>query len=247
VDDYLSFLDGFPRQDVKQKLTNPVWHIHAGDPPAPERLPAAEGERAPQVSFALLLNLVAVANAETKDVLWGFLRRYAPGIGPQTHPRLDALVGYAIRYFRDFVKPAKRYRPADADERAALEALSERLGALSEGASAEDIQAAVYDVGRTVPRYHDFKAKTATPERPGVSNALFNALYEILLGEEKGPRFGSFVAIYGIAETRALIEKALSEALIREHQIFLAEHHRSFEPVAVPSSHDEGTALASRS
>ncbi|MCA0399994.1 MAG: lysine--tRNA ligase [Proteobacteria bacterium] len=224
VDDYLAFLDAFPRQDDKNRLGNPVWHIHAGTPPESEKI-AAAGANAPgtQVSFVLLLNLVAVANAEDKGVLWGFLKRYAPGASPETHPRLDALVGYAIRYFRDFVKPKKNYRAPDDVERKALEALAANLAALPENASAEAIQEAVYDVGRAEPRYQDFKAKGATPERPGVSNAWFNALYQVLLGEERGPRFGSFAAIYGIGNAIALIEDALAGRLIARHAAFLAE------------------------
>jgi lysyl-tRNA synthetase class 1 len=224
VDDYLTFLSAYQRQDDKGRLTNPVWHIHDGAPPVPETVvdEAGKAARSP-LTFALLLNLVAVANAETKEVLWGFIRRYAPGIGPDTHPRLDALVGYAIRYFKDFVKPAKTYRSADAEERAALEALSARLAELPADADAEAIQEVAYDVARAIPRYQDFKAKTATPGRPGVSNAWFNALYQILLGEERGPRFGSFAAVYGLAETRALIARALEGRLITEHEAFRTE------------------------
>jgi lysyl-tRNA synthetase, class I len=162
------------------------------------------------VSFALLLNLATVANAETKDVLWGFLKRYAPQVSPESHPELDRLLGYALRYYEDFVKPRKRYRLPDDTERHALQDLADALGRLPADASAEDIQGALYDVGRAVPRYQDFAAKGATAEKPGVSLAWFNAIYQILLGEEKGPRFGSFVALYGIDNTRDLIAKALS-------------------------------------
>jgi lysyl-tRNA synthetase class 1 len=222
VDEYLQFLDAFPRQDDKNRLGNPVWHIHGGNPPAPERF-GRDGENAPaeRVTFGLLLNLVAVANAEDKGVLWGFLKRYAPSASPETHPRLDALVGYAIRYFRDFVKPEKRYRAADEVESAAFASLEAKLAGLPVGASAEAIQEAAYDVARAVPRYQDFAAKGATPERPGVSNAWFSAIYQVLLGEERGPRFGSFAAIYGVAETRTLIRAALAGDLIAAHEAFL--------------------------
>jgi lysyl-tRNA synthetase class 1 len=223
ADEYLHFLEAYERQDARARLSNPVWHIHAGEPPAPEHIARSEGAAGPtQVGFALLLNLVAVANAEDKAVLWGFLQRHAPGISPQTHPRLDALVGYAVRYFKDFVKPAKQYRQPDDTEQRALEALSEGLAALPADASAHDIQTLIYDVARPIPRYQNPNAKGATPERPGVSNAWFNTLYELLLGEPQGPRFGSFVSIYGIENTRALIAKALSGALIAEHDAFLA-------------------------
>ncbi len=217
VDEYLGFLDAYGRQTWRERLGNPVWHIHSGTPPAPERLAPAEGEAGTPVSFAMLLNLATVANSEHPAVLWGFLRRYAPAVSRESHPRLDRLVGYAVRYFGDFVRPAKRYRAPDEVERNALLRLDAALGALPPGASAEEIQTMLYDVARPIPRYQDFKAKTATPERPGVSNDWFNMLYQVLLGEERGPRFGSFVALNGVAETQALIEKALGETLMKEH------------------------------
>lgn len=224
VDEYLSFLDAFDRQDEKNQLGNPVWHIHHATPPAAERV-AGANSGAEKVSFALLLNLVAVANAEEPGVLWGFLKRYAPGVSPQTHPRLDRLVGYAIRYFQDFVKPDKKYRLPDAVEQAALESLESRLSALPEHASPEMIQELVYDVARPIPRYQDLKAKGATPERPGVSNQWFGAIYQIVLGEERGPRFGSFAAIYGIINTIALLRKAREGKLVAEHAAFLASRN----------------------
>lgn len=223
VDEYLQFLSGYERQDWKQRLGNPVWHIHNGQPPQAEVLqhPGEGGRGVSSISFVMLLNLVAVANANTKDVLWGFLKRYAPEVSVVTHPRLDELIIYALAYYRDFVRPNKTYRAPDEVERAALETLGTMLENLPQGASAEDIQTALYDVARPIPRYQDLKAKGATPERPGVSNDWFNMLYQVLLGENRGPRFGSFAALYGVAETGELIKKALSGALVREHEAFL--------------------------
>jgi lysyl-tRNA synthetase class 1 len=209
VDDYLGFLAAYPRQEWRERLGNPVWHIHSGAPPAAETLEhGAEAQTI--VSFAMLLNLAAVANSDNPAVLWGFLRRYAPSATPETHPRLDKLVHYAVAYFRDFVAPKKRYRAADPIERGALEAVAAKLAALPPRTTAEEIQHALYDIARPIPRYQDLNAKGATPERPGVSNEFFAMLYAVLLGEERGPRFGSFVALYGIDETRALIAKALA-------------------------------------
>ena len=215
VDEYLGFLDAYPRQEWKERLGNPVWHVHAGAPPAPERLVHGENAETP-VSFSMLLNLAAVANSENPAVLWGFLRRYAPSVSPHTHPRLDRLVHYAVAYFRDFVAPKKRYRLADDVEAAALQALSVSLANLPADSSAEAIQHALYDLARPIPRYQDLNAKGATPERPGVSNDWFNMIYQVLLGEERGPRLGSFIALYGIAETRALIARALGGELVGE-------------------------------
>lgn len=200
VDDYLQFLGAYPGQDPKAQLDNPVWHIHAGTPPA----------QSSPISFALLRNLVAASNAENKDVLWGYIRRHMDDATPEKYPLLDTLAGYAVRYYRDFEFAKKSYRAPDDVERTALQALSDTLAAAPPSATAEQLQGIVYDVGRSIPRYQDLNAKGATPERPGVSNAWFAAIYEVLLGESKGPRFGSFIALYGIDETRALIAKALA-------------------------------------
>jgi lysyl-tRNA synthetase class 1 len=215
VDDYETFLAKFPEQEQKQQLANPVWHIHSGNPPEAERIGGGAS-----LSFSMLLNLVAVANSEEKAVLWGFIRRYAPEASPQTHPRLDELVGYAGRYYRDFVRPAKTYRAPDDAERAALQELHDALGEKLGSTDAEDLQAIVYEVGRT--HFPDTSGKSKSPDgRPGVSKIWFETIYQILLGEQRGPRFGSFIALYGVEETRELIEKALAGDLIAEHEAFL--------------------------
>ena len=219
VDDYLIFLNAYPTQQAKERLGNPVWHIHSGEPPPPEILRHGTSQ-VTTITFGMLLNLAAVANSEDPQVLWGFLRRYAPDVSAATHPRLDRLVAYAVRYFRDFVRPAKNFRAPDTIEREVLENLAAALAALPPGASAEAIQTALYDVARQIPRYQDMKAKGATAERPGVSNDWFAMLYGVLLGESRGPRFGSFVALYGIAETRKLIADALAGDLVHDHAAF---------------------------
>ena len=143
-------------------------------------------------------------------------------IAATTHPRLNALVGYAVRYFRDFVRPAKQYRAPDEMERAALQSLNALLEQLPDDASAERIQTGLYDVARPIARYQNLSAKGATPEHPGVSNDWFNMLYQVLLGENRGPRFGSFIKLYGKAETRALIVQAIAGELVVQHATFLA-------------------------
>jgi lysyl-tRNA synthetase class 1 len=200
VDEYQQFLEGYERQDWKQRLGNPVWHIHSGEPPQPE-IP---------VSYSLLLNLVSASNAENASTLWGFIGRYRPGITPRSHPKLNDLVEYAIHYFRDFVLPAKKYRePTDA-ERAALGDLRDALSQLPAGATAEQIQDVIYEVGRREP-FLD-QNKKAKDGKPGVSLEWFNMLYQVLLGQEKGPRFGSFVAVYGVDNTIAMIDGALARS-----------------------------------
>ncbi|QIA25625.1 lysine--tRNA ligase [Mesorhizobium sp. AA22] len=202
VDEYYAFLSAYRRQEWKERLGNPVWHMHDGNPSVVD-LP---------VSFALLLNLVSASNAQNKDVLWGFISRHTSGVTPKTHPELDRLAEYAIRYFDDFVKPAKVYRAADAVEREALTKLSEALVALPPDADGEVIQNAALNVARKIERYQDH-SKQSPEGGPGVSVAFFQMIYQVLIGQERGPRFGSFAALYGIAETRALIQKALAGQL----------------------------------
>lgn len=222
VDDYLTFLEKYAGQDDKQKLANPVWHIHAGNPPEPELLAASGNARGTTLSFSMLMNLVAVANSEEPAVLWGFIRRYAPGVSPQSHPRLDRMVGYAVRYFRDFVRTAKVYRLATDAEKQALSDLSDALAPLEGSTDTDALQAVVYEIGRK--HFPDLSGKSKSPDgRPGVSQTWFATLYQILLGQERGPRFGSFAALYGVAETRALIAQALAGDLIREHEAFMAD------------------------
>src|SRR3984893_4938971 len=200
VDEYQQYLEGYGRQDAKQRLSNPVWHIHLGNPPPPE---------AP-ISFTMLLNLVSASNAENVETLWGFIGRYWPGVTRESHPKLDQLVQYAIHYFRDFVLPSKRFREPSAAERAALIDLRDALSQLPAGASAQAIQDVVFEVGRREP-FLDHKKK-AKDGKPGVSLDWFNMLYQVLLGQEKGPRFGSFVAAYGIQNTIDMIDGALARS-----------------------------------
>src|SRR5438105_4901333 len=169
VDDYQQFIDGYERQDLKQRLSNPVWHIHAGAPP--------KGEM--PIAFSMLLTLVSSSNAENAETLWGFIGRYRPGVTPKTHPKLAALVGYAIHYFHDFVLPEKKFRQAGEVERAALSDLRDALAQLPADATAEQIQNVVYEIGRREPFLDTKKAKDG---KPGVSLDWFNMLYQVLLG-----------------------------------------------------------------
>jgi len=197
VDEYADNLKAYQTQTPEERLINPVWHIHGGNPPTPDVLEPGNGERKPkEISFALLINLVSGAGVESKDKLWGFIRHYAPAASPEKNLRLDAMVGFAIAYYHDFVKPTKQYRPPTDKERIALRALADFLGKSAPDATAEELQNQVYEIGKT----HQFE-----PLRD-----WFKALYEVLFGQSQGPRFGSFIAVYGVANTRAMIEKALA-------------------------------------
>ena len=190
TDEYFQHLSAYAGQDDAAKINNPVWYIHNGNPPA----------KTPPISFALLLNLVSAANASDKDILWGFIERYEPTANPKDNPGLDNLCDYAVRYYTDFVKPHKNYRAPNDKERAALEDLCARLDALPKDThDAGELQTLVFAVGKD----HGFENL----------RDWFKALYEILLGQTQGPRFGSFVAIYGVAETCTLIKRALNGEL----------------------------------
>jgi lysyl-tRNA synthetase class 1 len=212
MDEYHQQLRAYPKQDAAQRVNNPVYHIHGRDVPTSDMV----------VPFSMLLNLASASSAEDKDVLWGFIAKYAPEASAETHPGLDAAAGYAVRYFNDFVKPQKVFRAPDARERAALADLAEAfssaeaaLGVIAaqhaaEGndaplpeadmADQEFLQTVVFAVGKK----HGFE-----PLRD-----WFKAIYEVLLGASQGPRFGAFAALYGVEETIALINEALAGELV---------------------------------
>jgi lysyl-tRNA synthetase class 1 len=187
VDEYWQFRGNYPAQPIEQQLGNPVHHIHDGKVPA-DALP---------VTFGLLLNLVGVMGADaTKEQVWGYLGNYVEDASPERHPDLDKLIGHALAYNRDFVAPTLKRRKPEGVEVAALERLDRELAALPADAKAEDIQTVVYTIGNE-----------------GGFESLrdwFKALYETLLGSSQGPRMGSFIALYGIDNTRRLIAEALA-------------------------------------
>ena len=189
VDEYWQFAEKLRVQPVEQQLGNPVWHLTAG-----------RGEGAPlPVTYGLLLNLVGVLGASaTREQVWSYLANYVPDAAPAAHPALDALVGTALAYNRDYVAPTLRRRAPLANEAAALAALNEALAVRDENTSAEDLQTLVYEIGKD-PR---FAIETLRD--------WFKALYETLLGSSQGPRMGSFIALYGVANTRRLIAEALA-------------------------------------
>ena len=195
TDEYLQQLDAFNRKREEggnaPDLNNPAWHVHMGQPP----------ETGSPVSFSLMLNLVSAGNASDREVLWGFLTRYIPGATPQSEPLLDRLVGYAMNYYEDFVAPTKAFRAATDQERAAMQDLLARFRALPAGCQdGEQIQYEVYEAGKA----HGFD-----PLR-----LWFQGLYEVLLGQTQGPRFGSFAAIFGLGKTIQLIEDGLAGKLL---------------------------------
>lgn len=188
VDEYITFVEKLPEQDDAKKLDNPAWYIHGGTLP--------NGQHSP-ISFALLLNLTNAANTDDPATLWKFIQAYEPDASPENSPFLDRLVGYAIKYYQDFVLPEKTYRLPDARETAALKDLASRLSNLDSGLEAEDYMTEVFTSGKE----NGYEKEEL--------RAWFQAIYEVCLGQSQGPRFGSFIKLYGPAETIALINDAL--------------------------------------
>lgn len=190
ADEYISHLDKYADQaagDAPQKaVDNPVWHIHEGNPPA----------AFPPVTFALLLNLVSAASASDKEQLWNYLKVYRPDVSEQANPRLDEMVGYAIRYYEKFVAPNKNYRAPTDQERNALDDLATRLENMAETQDIDLLQTIVFDAGKSV-NYENLRE-------------WFKGIYEVCFGQSEGPRMGNFIAIYGVHNTAAMIRDALA-------------------------------------
>jgi len=188
VDEYWQFRGNYPNQPVEQQLGNPVHHIHGGEVPS-ETLP---------VTYGLLLNLAAVLGTQaTAETLAEFVDNY---LGQRTDSReLDELIELAVNYSRDFVVPGLNRRAPTEQEAKALRDLDSEIAKLPVDASADEIQSHVFEVGKT----HYGKENL---------RAWFQALYETLLGSSQGPRMGSFIALYGIDNSRKLIAEALASA-----------------------------------
>ena len=184
MDEYHQQLRAYADQDAKGRMANPVFHIHGHDVPVSDMV----------VPFSMLLNLASVSSAEDKDQMWGFIRRYAPEASPEGNPQMDQAAGFAVRYYNDFVKPGKVFRAPTEAERVALEELRDALKAYNGPLDDEALQSVVYAVGR---------------DKFDPLRGWFTALYEVLLGASQGPRFGGFIALYGVNETVALIDQAL--------------------------------------
>ena len=186
VDEYLDFIEKGKKQDELQILMNPVWHVHNGEIPNENQI----------MSFSMLLNLVETSNADTKDLLWKFVKKYKSDIHEKDHPIFDGLVGYAIRYFNDVIKSKKNYKQPDKDEKLALEALIKTLEKCNDNMSPEDIQTLIYSTGK----------------ENGYSENLrdwFKLIYQVVFGDENGPRMGFFISFFGVNETKELIMKKI--------------------------------------
>ena len=186
VDEYLSYIEKFESQKEKEKLLNPVWHIHGGLPPKEKII----------MPFSMLLNIVGSSNAKKKDVLWKFIKKFHKEIEPKNHKILDELTDYAINYFIDEVEPKKKFKKPSVEETKALKNLIASLKKVTQDTPPEDIQTIIYTSGK----------------ENGYSDNLrnwFKLIYEVIFGEENGPRMGFFISFFGLKETIDLMEKKL--------------------------------------
>ena len=182
VDEYLSYIEKFPNQEIKDKILNPVWHVHNGKPPQEKII----------MPFSMLLNLVGSSNADKKETLWKFINRFHKEIKPEDHKILDELTKHAINYFKDKVEPKKKFKKPNEVEKKALENLVIKLKQIDQSSNPEDIQTQVYTVGK----------------ENGYDKNLrdwFRLIYQVVFGEENGPRMGFFISFFGLNETIKLI------------------------------------------
>ena len=186
VDEYLELLEKFPKQKDQEKILNPIWHVHNGQPPK-EKI---------SIPFSMLLNLVSTSNADTKEILWKFINRFHKDVRPKENPILDKLTGFAINYFKDKVEPNKKFKTPNENEKKALKKLAETINKFSESALPEEIQTEVYSVGKN----NGYKDKL---------REWFILIYEVLFGEKDGPRMGFFISFFGIKETVRLINEKI--------------------------------------
>ena len=187
VDEYLSFLDKFSEQPMKEQLGNPVWHVHDGNPPQEKNV----------ITFGVLLNLVSASNADNEEVLWKFIKNFKSDVNRTEHPILEKLIKNAISYFNDHVKIHKKYRSANELEKKALLELTQEIQKMPEGLSPEEMQTIVFTVGK------NYYAKEELRN-------WFKAIYEVVFGDEQGPRMGSFICFFGKQETIDLINNSLN-------------------------------------
>ena len=186
VDEYLEFIDKSKTQNELQLLMNPVWHVHSGKMPKEEMV----------MSFSMLLNLVETSNANSKDLLWKFVKKYKKNILEKNYPIFDKLVGYAIKYFNDVIKQNKKYKKPNKIEKKALESLIKVLENCNDQMQPEEIQTKIYSVGK----------------ENGYSENLrdwFKLIYEVVFGDENGPRMGFFISFFGVNETKQLIKNKI--------------------------------------
>ena len=186
VDEYLDCIEKYETQEGLKKISNPVWHVHNGIPPSEKMI----------MSFSMLLNLVGTSNASSKELLWKFVKKYKKNIKEKENPIFDQLINYAIKYFNDVVKLNKKFKKPNQEEKLALNNLAEKLRECNESMSPEAIQTIVYSVGKE----NGYKENLRD---------WFKMIYEVIFGDENGPRLGFFISFFGVKETIDLIKNKI--------------------------------------
>jgi len=186
VDEYLDFIEKAKTQDDLQMLMNPVWHVHNGKIPKENNI----------MSFSMLLNLVEASNSDSKDLLWKFVKKYKADITEKDQPIFDSLISYAIKYYNDVIKPNKKYKKPNKEEKLALEALVKTLDKCTDQMNPEDIQTKIYTVGKDNGYRENLRD-------------WFKLIYEVVFGDENGPRMGFFISFFGTSETKELIKNKI--------------------------------------
>jgi lysyl-tRNA synthetase class 1 len=187
VDEYFSYLKKFHHDEEKEKFNNPVWHIHDGNPPNVNS----------EITFNSLINLVSVCNSNEKEVIWGFVREYDASLNAKNNQEFDRLIDYAINYYTDFVMPKKKYIPIDNSNQDIFLDIVSFLKKIDADSSSEDIQTQIYEIGK---KYNFTNLRD-----------YFKLIYQVLFGQEQGPRLGSFIKLFGIEKTISLIEGLLKQ------------------------------------
>ena len=187
VDEYIAHYNSYEKLESLKKIDSPIWHIHAGNPQLFKS----------DITFNALTNLVSICNTDDKDIIWDFVNQYDPNLSPSTNPEFDKLIDYAINYYTDFVLPNKKYLDVNNDNIIVLQDMLNILKTqITEKNSAEEIQTLLYEVGKK----HQFDNL----------KDFFKLVYQVLLGQEQGPRLGSFIKLYGVQETIKIIEEKIN-------------------------------------
>ena len=189
IDEYFSHVKKFYKINSNENFNNPVWHIHNGNPPKINN----------EISFNALINLVSICNSVDSNVIWGFIKVYDTSINSKNNPEFNKLIEHAINYYKDFILPNKKYKKIDKNNKKIFKDILENLKNMDDNLTPEEIQTQLYEVGK---KYNFMNLRD-----------FFRLIYQVLLGQEEGPRLGSFIKLYGMSKTIDLIENSLKNEI----------------------------------
>ncbi len=186
VDEYLDFIEKSATQNNLQLLSNPAWHVHNGKLPKEKIV----------MTFSMLLNLVEASNSDTRDLVWKFVKKYKKNISEKAHPIFNGLISYAIKYFKEVIEKNKKYKKPNISELKALKALVQALESCNDQMDPEEIQTKIYSVGKENGYRENLRD-------------WFKLIYQVVFGDENGPRMGFFISFFGVNETKELIKNKI--------------------------------------